>query len=572
MRQSAKWALVGLGLLALSAIAVAVVLVLVIAGARVPGNAVLVVKATGSLPDHDNRSPLEQVLGGEIITLPDIVDSIGRAANDPRIRGIELRVGSLETGLAKTQELRAALAAFRASGKPILGYMEVGGNREYYVASVADELYLMPGGMLMTTGLLADAPFFKGTLDKLKIEPELEHIGEYKSASETWTRESMSEAQRRATDSILDSLFGQIVNDIAASRKLTVQKVREGIDAGLLTPEEAKERGFVDGLLYEDQVKDKLEGRFGHYSELRVRTYKGTGGFRRFGHPRIAVINAAGTIVSGRSGSGSFGGEFIGSGSLTQILKDVREDDGIRAVVLRVDSPGGSGIASDAIWRETVLLKEQKPFVVSMADVAASGGYYISMGADAIVAEPATITGSIGVITGKFNMKGFYESWLGMHRDQIKRGENADLFSDYSGFSDQQRGLIRRQMEVFYRDFVHKAAEGRSKKDEEIDKIGQGRIWSGEQAKQLGLVDELGGLDTAIAIAKEKAKIPAGERVSIESYPKRRSLLQSLSGDEDDEASIRRTSLPARLGRVLSEIEIRERISAEGPAFYAGDF
>lgn len=570
MRQSAKWALVLLGLLALSAIMVAVVLVLVIGGARVPGNAVLVLRASGPLIDHDARSPLEQVLGGDVVTLPDLVDAIRRAAKDDRIRAIDLRVGSLESGFAKTQELRAALAAFRESGKPVVAYLEVAGNREYYLASVADELYLMPGGLLMTTGLLADVPFFKGTLDKLKIVADLEHIGEYKSASEIWTRDSMSDAQRRATNSILDSLFEQIMNEIASSRKVSPRHVRESIDAGLLTPEDAKTRGLVDGLLYKDQVEGKLKERFGNYAEVRVRAYRGAGRLRTFRHKRIAVINASGTIVSGRSGSGSFGGEFIGSGSLTQILEDVRKDDGIRAVVLRVDSPGGSGIASDAIWRETQLLKEEKPFVVSMADVAASGGYYIAMGADSIVAEPATITGSIGVISGKFNMRGFYESWLGIHRDQIKRGENADLFTDYQGFTDAQRAMIRQQIETFYRDFVRKAAQGRGKKEEEIDRIAQGRIWTGEQAKDLGLVDELGGLDRAIVIAKEKAGIPASERVAIEAFPKRQSILQSLSGD-DEETFSRRSSLPARLKRLLTEVEIRERIAADGPAFYAGE-
>jgi protease-4 len=385
----------------------------------------------------------------------------------------------------------------------------------------------------------------------------------------------MSEAQREATNSILDSLYSQIVDGIAKSRKLTPAEVRRAIDEGLLTPGRAKSLKLVDELLYADQVEDELSKRFGNYAEVKPRSYKKSGSLHLGRRNRIAVINTSGVIISGKSGTGSFGGEFIGSETVVRLLKDVREDGGVRAVVLRVDSPGGSGVASDAIWRETQLLKRSKPLVVSMGDVAASGGYYMAMGADAIVAEPATITGSIGVISGKFNMRGFYEDWLGLHRDQIKRGENADLFSDYQGFTDAQRASIRAQIEDFYHEFVHKAAEGRGRKDEEIDRIGQGRIWSGEQAKENGLVDELGGLRKAVEIAKQRANIPASEGVSLDMYPRRKSLLQALSGGEEDDTLAQllspRVSLPAQLRGILSELEVRERIIRDGPVLWAGE-
>ena len=572
MRKSAKWALLGVGLLAMSVLIVGVILVLVIGGVRVPGNGVLVVRATGELIDIDSRSPLQQMIAGEVDTLPEIVDAIERAAKDPRIKAIDLRVQGLETGLARTQELREALGDFRAAGKPIFAYLETVSNRDYYLASVADEVYLMPGGMFMTTGLLADASFYKGTLDKLKIHADLEHIGAYKSASEQWTRDSMSDAQRLVTNSILDSLYAQFVDGIAASRKISPGQVRTAIDRGMLTPEDAKQAKLVDDLLYVDQVEDALNHRVGAYSEVKIRSYKKSASSRFSYGPRIAVINASGAIVSGRGGNGAFGGEFIGSEALSQMLKEVREDRGIRAVVLRVDSPGGSGVASDAIWRETRLFKDaNRPLIVSMGDVAASGGYYIAMAADSIVAEPSTITGSIGVISGKFNLRGFYEEWLGMHRDQIKRGENADLFSDYSGYSDAQRVTVRRQIESFYKDFVHKAAEGRGKKDHEIDLIGQGRIWTGAQAKEIGLVDELGGLRKAIEIARRKAGIGEHDRVSIEMWPRRKGFFQSLSG-EDDALTGREIRLPARLRTVLSTFEVRERIAADGPVLWAGEF
>lgn len=569
MSKSTKWALVAVGLLALSALAVGVILVLVIGGGRIPGNAVLVVRASGKLPDHDSRSPIAQAFGGEIDTLMETIDSIERGAKDDRVRGILLLVGELEAGWGKTQELRSAIEEFQASGKPVVAFSEMAGTHEYYLASVANKLYMSPGGILMATGLLADASFYKGTLDKLKIHADLEHIGEFKSASEVWTRDSMSEAQRQVTNSILDSLYSQVVDGIARTRKITPSQVRRGIDTGLMTMEEAKTAKFVDDLLYKDQVEAKLEEQFGEYTEVKVRAYKKTGGFHLGARNRIAVIDAVGAIVSGRGGSSPYGSEFIGSDALAQTLKDLREDTGVRAVVLRVDSPGGSGVASDVIWRETTLLKGVKPLIVSMADVAGSGGYYIAMGADAIVAEPATITGSIGVISGKFNLRGFYDEWLGLHRDQIKRGENADLFSDYQGFTEAQRERIRVQIRAFYRDFIHKVAMGRRKTDEEIEKIARGRIWSGAQAKEIGLVDELGGLNRAIELARKKAGIGESESIAIEVYPKRKSLLEALSGQ--DEASTLAVRVPEPLRGVLADFDMRLRITREGIVLWTGE-
>ena len=570
MRTSTKWALVGIGLLALSAMAVGVILVLALSGTHVPGRAVLVVNASGDLPDHDMRSAFEQALGGEVDTLMDTVDSIERAGNDRRVQAVFLKIGDLQTGLAKVVELRQALADFRASGKPVYAFVETIGTSEYYLASVSDEVFLSPGGMVMVTGLLADSAFYKGTLEKLKIRAEMEHIGEYKSASDVWTRDSMSEAQREATTAILDSFYGRIVDDIAASRKMLPTAVRAAIDAGFMTPKEAKESGLVDELLYEDQAEAALRKKVGEYSELRVSNYKKGGGLHLVAGNRVAVVNAIGTIVSGKGGSSPFGGAYIGSTTFSRLLRDLRDDDGIKAVVMRVDSPGGSGVASDVIWREEERLRAKKPLIISMGDVAGSGGYYIAMGADAIVAQPTTITGSIGVISGKFNMRGFYDEWLGMHRDQIKRGENADILSDYQGFTDAQRDRLRRQIRAFYDDFVSKAAKGRKKTDAEIEKIARGRIWSGADAQKLGLVDELGGLRRAVEIARERAGIGPSESVSIEVYPRRKTLFQALSEDED--VFTRAVKVPEPFGRVLSDLEMRRRVACDGIVLWTGEF
>jgi protease-4 len=273
--------------------------------------------------------------------------------------------------------------------------------------------------------------------------------------------------------------------------------------------------------------------------------------------------------VPGRGGSGPFGESYIGSDSLSRVLAEVREDEGIEAVVMRVNSPGGSGTASDVIWRETCLLRQEKPLVVSMADVAASGGYYIAMSAHSIVAEPTTITGSIGVVTGKFNLRGFWEDWIGIHRDQIKRGENADIFSDYQGFTDPQRQRVRDQMQIFYRDFVTKVASGRGKEYDEIEKLARGRVWSGEQAKSLGLIDELGGLDTAIRIAREKAGIGDGERVAIEVYPRKKGILEALQ--TQDEARIHSLRLPSSVRRLITALDLHERLARERVLLWAGE-
>lgn len=567
MRTSAKWALLGVGLLVVSALAVATILVFVIAGRRIPSRSVLVVRATGAILDADERPPIEQVLGAEIETLPQTVQAIARAAKDDRIRAIRLEVGDIQAGWAVTQELRAAIGEFQSTGKPVYAYIASGGTQEYYLASVADKVYMLPGGMLLATGLLADAPFFLGTLDKLKITPDFERIGQYKSAAEQWTRDSMSDSQRRATEAILDSLYGQIVGDIAASRKIPEDDVRRAIDAGLLTPSEAVEQHLVDALLYPDQVRSEVSQVAGTDREVRVRAYRSAKGWWSHLGKRIAIVHANGTIVSGKSGSGAFGGQFVGSESLAKILEDVRDDDGIHAVILRIDSPGGSGVASDAIWRETQLLKQEKPLIVSMGDVAASGGYYIAMGADAIVADPGTITGSIGVFTGKFNMRGFYEEWLGLHREQIKRGANADLMSDYSSFSESQRVRLHAQLEDFYQGFVHKAAKGRGKKDEEIDKVAQGRVWTGAQAKEIGLVDELGGIAKAIEVAREKAGIGPDEAITVETYPRKKGFFELFTESDDDETKSK-IPIPGTLGRMLAAMETQERVAADGPAFW----
>ncbi len=506
------------------------------AGPKIRKDSVLFLDIQSSIPEETSDNPLEKLFEGERITFREYIDCIERAARDDRVRGLFLRIGDASISWAQIQELRDEIRSFKESGKPIIAYMEYGGLRDYYLATAADRIYMMPAGILFVSGILAEIPFFKGTLDKLGIKAEFEHVAEYKTASDVYTRDSMSDAHREMMNSLLDNLYEKFLADVSDTRKIPADNLRKVIDRGLLSPQEAVEAKMIDELKYHDEIKDMLKEEFGgDYHKVSVETYSRSDGFRKArGKKKIAILYATGMIVSGESSSDPYGESLVGSDTISKAFERIRKDGSIKAVVMRVDSPGGSGVASDVIWRETQVTRNDKPLVVSMSGLAASGGYYISMGADAIVAQPGTLTGSIGVLAGKFNLRGFFD-WIGFKEELMKRGENADMFSSYVGFTDEQRQLIIDQIYGFYKQFIHKVAEGRGKTDEEIDRIGKGRVWTGEQGKEIGLVDELGGLHRAIEIAKEKASIPADEAVTIVIYPKKKTLLQMLtSGKEED--------------------------------------
>jgi protease-4 len=429
----------------------------------------------------------------------------------------------------KVQEVRDAIADFRQSGKPIVGYLEYGGEQEFYLASACDKVYLMPTASLDLTGIASYELFLRGMLDKIGAYPDALHIGEYKTASNTFTEHTYTPAHREMAESLNTDLYQQLVRGIADGRHKSEADVKALIDHGPFLPEDAVKAGLVDDLAYEDQLDDKVKLASGtpHYLDLSDYRQVSNSSLGLDRGPRIGVIYAVGVIASGKSSYDSPSGMVVGSETIIDYLRKARADRSIKAIVLRVDSPGGSALASDVIWREVVLTKQQKPVIVSMSDVAASGGYYIAMPANVIVAEPSTLTGSIGVVLTKFVIDGTLKK-LGINMEGVSQGRYADLYSPVRPFSPEERARMAENMQATYDTFVEKAAQGRNTTPERIDAIGQGRVWTGRQAKELGLVDELGGLQRALSIAKQRAKIPQDSQVEIVSYPGKRSFYDVL--------------------------------------------
>jgi protease-4 len=479
------------------------------------------IRLSGKLVEDNSRVGL---FGKTQPTVMELLESIHRAKNDNSVRGMILRIESLNWGISKVQEIRDAILDFKTGGKYVIAYLEMGGNKEYYLATAADEIVLLPTGYLQLNGLEAEVTFIKGTLEKLGIVADLEHIGDYKSASDLLTRTSMSEAHREMVNSLLDDLYDQITQDIAQGRGWTEEKTKAKIDSGPFTATEAKSSNLVDTLLFYDQMDDLIKKSTGlSPHQLANRTYQNRHYYKYSWAipPRIAVIFATGMIGSGESGSNFLLGDYMGSETISNAIRKAREDRTIKAIVFRVDSPGGEGIASDVILREIMKTKGVKPFLVSMSDVAGSGGYWISCAADTIVSLPSTYTGSIGVITGKLSLQGLYQK-IGLNIETVKRGKNADIFSTTQPFNEEERGIVQRQIKEFYSEFVHRVAEGRKMSEAEVDSLGRGRVWTGRQAQKNGLVDLLGGLDLAIALAREKAGLPENSEVEIVSFPKRK--------------------------------------------------
>jgi protease IV len=498
-------------------------------------NSVLELRVSGSLPDYVPYDPLRRFFGGTDQSLTNLLEQFQKAKKDDRIKVILLDIDMSGAGWGKSEEIRDAIADFRTSGKPVYAYLEYGLNKEYYIASACDKVYLAPPGELFINGLAADVMFFRGSLDKLGIYPDIYQIGKYKSAGDTFTRKDMSDAHREFMNELLDDLFNRYVESIAKARGKSSEEVRAIIDDAPYSAQKAKDVGLIDGVAYHDEVEKELKTKLGYKESDELNVVKG-GSYSEVEPEslglnqgeKIAVIYATGDINSGQSADGPGGGQSIGSDTLSRAINDAAEDKTIKAIVIRVDSPGGSGLASDIIWHSVEAAKAKKPVVVSMGDVAASGGYYISAPASKIIAEPSTITGSIGVVAGKPVMRGFYD-WIGVSNEYILRGKNAGMFRETEKFSDEERAKFEDWIKnTYYNDFVPKVAKGRGKDAAYVDSVGQGRVWTGSQGKERGLVDEFGGLDRAIEVAKDLAKIPKDKGVRRVILPYPRTLLQQL--------------------------------------------
>lgn len=474
---------------------------------------------SGSYPETESKPFLWQKTSKSFLGL---VGNLNRALDDETISGVYVEVKGPRLGWAQIEELRDLFQKFREKGKPVIFYLDLlSGNGSYYLASCGNKIAIHRVDDLLLTGLLAQVTFIKGTLDKLGITADVEHAGKYKSASELLTRDSISEYNREEIDKLLDDIYMQFTDDIARDRGMSPDSLKKAINDAPLTSEDAVKYGLIDKVLYPDDINDWLEVIFHTSCSMDFQKYCLHQPYPEvWGEPpQIAVIPVEGTLAPGRSGDIPFWGETVGAADLESAIKYARKNNHIKAVVLRLDTPGGSGLEADILHHELKLLAKKKPLIISMGNEAASAGYYLASAGDYIYAEPNTLTGSIGVIYGKLDLSRLREK-IGFTTYLFKRGKNADFFSMASGFNEEQREKMRYQLDLMYREFVQVVAEGRGLSFGYVDSIAQGRIWSGYAARDLALIDEFGGLWDSVLKARQLAGLQEKE-VQLVSFPKR---------------------------------------------------
>lgn len=527
-RRSWLWIPILLGVLVLALWAATWFLNRMLGGGSSPvgRDAVIEVSLRGDLVERPTR-----LFGGNPmgpLAVRELDSALRSAADDDRVSGVLLDLGPLAAGFAKAQEVRAAIHAFRESGKPVVALVELGTLVDLYVASAADHVIQIPTGTFFL-GLVSRTQYYTELLEDLGVGVDVFHTGPYKSAGNPYTETGMSPQEREAIESLLGSIYGQILEDIATDRNMDPADVEAAIDRGLLEAGEALSAGLVDELAFRDGAR-QAAGLNAERATISVRDYLADGGDGFFfpGRSTIAVVHVDGMIVPGEVGDGLFANRGLAGGeTIARYLRDARGDDDVKAVVVRVDSPGGAVTASDVILREIQRTAEVKPVVVSMSDVAASGGYWIATGASRIFADRATFTGSIGVVSTRFNLAGTYEK-LGIASSVVQRGENADLFLESERLSEQQRAILQESVQVHYRTFLGKVADARGMTPAEVEELAQGRVWTGQQALERGLIDDLGGYRESLESARRDARIPLGESYRLRVYPLERSLFESV--------------------------------------------
>jgi protease IV len=489
----------------------------------------LVVDISGNYAEAPPASLVSQLLGSGQKIFTELLIELRKATVDTRLQGIIVKIGPLDMDFAQVQELRSALQAAKTAGKRVIAWVSGegdSGNHEYYLACVADRVYFTENTILPLIGLRATAIFLGGVWEKMGIDMQVEQMKEYKTFGDFLSRKSMSEAHREMTEALLDSLHEQLLMGIAEARGLPTTRVRASIDAPTLTSEDFLTAGLIDGIVTFDALVEELVATpeqlvsLATYHGVKPSTVGLTGG------PKIAVVYGVGAVQSGESDWGVTG-EAMGAGTIVEAFREAAEDDEIQAIIFRIDSPGGSALASDLIWQAVSQAKKIKPVVVSMAGVAASGGYYIASNATKIVAQPATLTGSIGIVFSLPNVQGMLDKF-GVSTETLERGRYARLFDPSKGWSPEERQQVHRLLEKLYHTFTSRVSEGRGLSIEEVDRIGRGRVWTGGQAKDLGLVDQLGGLDTALRVAREEAGIPAEMGVRLVFFPRPKHLWETL--------------------------------------------
>ncbi len=529
--------LAGIGALALLLAAALVAVVYYSERPPLPDALILELDLAGEYVEAAPDDTLARALLRKTGRLRDIVDGLDRAASDDRVRALVTRIGGSNLGLAKIQEIRDAVTRFRATGKPAIAwaesYGEFGpGTLGYYLATAFDEVYLLPTGEVGATGLTFVTRFLRGALDKLEIKPRLDHRREYKNAMNVFTERAYTPAHREAVEAVMRSQFDQIVAGIAAARGIDEETVREIFDRGPYYGEEAVQAGLVDALRYRDEVYAEIRDRHEGAELLYLERY-----LQRAGRPHrkgqtIALIYGVGAIARGESRMQGLGGGLVmGSDTVSGAFRAAIEDDDVAAILFRVDSPGGSAVASDVIWRETQRAREAgKPVIVSMSDVAGSGGYWVAMGADRIVAQPGTITGSIGVLAGKLVTRDFWGK-LGITYDKTQTSRHGTMYSSVYDYTPEEWERLQAALDHIYETFKARVAAGRHLSPERVEEIARGRIWTGAQALELGLVDALGGMDEALKLARREAGMEADAAVRLKVFPRPRPPLEDLLGE-----------------------------------------
>lgn len=485
---------------------------------RLPGRAVLVDLTRALKP---NPPALWDLAWGRVKVDPlrRTLEALVRLGDDSSIAAVVLKSSELPIGLGHAEELRSGIEGLRAKGKRVVFYLENAGNLDYYVASSADKIFAAPQAVLAVNGFSATSFFLAAGLDKLGVKAEFFRVGAYKNAPDLFTRSEMSGEQREATQALLDDVTGRFDRAVLERRKVEPAKWKALLDQGLLVPQKAVEGGLLDGLLYPDQLEEELGrmlGRGGKVPLARVKTEPPALRDDRWGErDRIGIVRVEGNIVL--EGDGGFGGQGGASSRIARRIRKLADDPGVKAIVVRIDSPGGDGNASDLIWRELVRARKekQKPVVASMGNLAASGGYYVAAGADAIWAEPSTITGSIGVFAGHFDASGLLGK-LGVTATTVKKAESADLMSPFRPLTDPERARMQGWVDAFYEQFLQRVGEARKLTRDQVHAVAQGRVWTGARAQEKGLVDRLGGLSDAIVEAKRRAAMAADEAVDLD--------------------------------------------------------
>jgi protease-4 len=528
-------------------IAFAIVGIFILAGlggeapVDVKPNSVLSLKLNYPITELELDDPLADILPGaaeKTLGLMQLKSAINKAKNDENIKGIYIQSGSVGGGISTITELRQSLIEFRKSGKWVVSYSDYFSEGGYYLASAADSIFLNPEGMVELNGLASEVTFFKKLFDKLEIRPQVFRVGEFKSAVEPFLRDDLSDENRLQLTELLNSVYGNMLSSIAESRKVEQTRVKEIANKMLVrNADQAKEHGLVDALYYEDQVLDFLKEKSGIEKSDKLNLvaysdYKKSGGAGKSSKNEIAVIVADGEIIQGKNDESN---GLVGSKTIIDELRQARESKRVKAVVLRINSPGGSAMASDEMWREIMLTKKEKPVIASMSNYAASGGYYLAMGCDSIVAQPTTVTGSIGVFSVLFDMSQFLGNKLGITSEEVKTGEIGELITFTRGLTETEKAIWQKQTNEVYETFTTKAAEGRKMKVEDLKKIASGRVWTGEQAKANGLVDVLGTFDDAVKIAANGASL--ADDYTVRFYPKPKTFMEKFFATSESDAA-----------------------------------